>query len=98
MTAATTEADRSTGDGDSPAPAEIARLRKRIDEIDATMIALWRERADLSQRVGAVRVASGGTRLALAREREILDHFRRELGSVGTQLGLLILRAGRGPL
>lgn len=98
MTAVTTEPGRSTGDGNSPAPAEIAQLRARIDEIDATLIALWRERASLSQRVGAVRVASGGTRLALSREREILDHFRQELGSVGTQLGLLILRAGRGPL
>jgi chorismate mutase len=98
MTAVTAEPSRSTGNADGPAPTEIAQLRARIDEIDATMIALWRERADLSQQVGAVRVASGGTRLALAREREILDRFRQELGSVGTQLALLVLRAGRGPL
>lgn len=99
MTALTTEPGRSTGDADKvPAPAEIADLRTRIDQIDETMIALWRERAHLSQQVGAVRVASGGTRLALAREREILDRFRQELGAVGTQLGLLLLRAGRGPL
>jgi chorismate mutase len=81
-----------------PAQREIAHLRERIDEIDAALIALWQERAALSQQVGAARVAAGGTRLALSREREILDRFHRDLGSIGTQLGLLILRAGRGPL
>jgi chorismate mutase len=44
------------------------------------------------------RVASGGTRLVLSREREILDRFRSALGADGTQLALLVLRAGRGPL
>jgi chorismate mutase len=77
---------------------EIARLRERIDEIDHTLISLWQERAGLSQQVGAARVAAGGTRLALARETQILDRFSRELGPIGTQLALLILRAGRGPL
>jgi chorismate mutase len=81
-----------------PAQREIAHLRERIDEIDAALIALWQERAALSQQVGAARVAAGGTRLALSREREILDRFHRDLGPIGTQLGLLILRAGRGPL
>jgi chorismate mutase len=77
---------------------EISRLRERIDEIDHALVSLWQERAALSQQVGAARVAAGGTRLALSREREILDRFHRELGPIGTQLGLLILRAGRGPL
>jgi len=94
MTAITT-ADQPA---EAAASSEIPKLRERIDEIDAAIIALWRERASISQRIGAARVASGGTRLALAREREILDRFHRELGEVGTQLGLLILRAGRGPL
>ncbi len=73
-------------------------MRERIDEIDNALIALWQERAALSQQVGATRVASGGTRLVLSREREILDRFRAALGADGTQLALLILRAGRGPL
>ena len=76
----------------------IAELRQRIDEIDASIISLWLERAALSQDVGATRVASGGTRLVLAREREILDRFRDALGPDGTQVALLLLRAGRGPL
>jgi chorismate mutase len=76
----------------------IAGLRNRIDEIDAAIIALWQERAAISQQVGKTRVAAGGTRLVLSREREILERFSTELGADGTQLALLILRAGRGPL
>ncbi|HLL66143.1 MAG TPA: chorismate mutase [Micromonosporaceae bacterium] len=80
------------------AAARIAGLRDRIDEIDETIMALWLERSALSQEVGATRVASGGTRLVLAREREILERYRARLGADGTQLALLVLRAGRGPL
>jgi chorismate mutase len=82
----------------SEAQTHIAALRERIDEIDATLIRLWQERARISQEVGSTRVAAGGTRLVLSREREILDRFRTALGADGTQLALLILRAGRGPL
>ena len=78
--------------------ARIAALRTRLDEIDASLIKLWQERAAISREVGATRVASGGTRLVLSREREILDRFRAALGADGTQLALLVLRAGRGPL
>jgi len=80
------------------AQAHIAALRARIDEIDATLIQLWQERAQISQEVGSTRVAAGGTRLVLSCEREILDRFRSAHGADGTQLALLILRAGRGPL
>ncbi|HEX6075840.1 MAG TPA: chorismate mutase [Micromonosporaceae bacterium] len=76
----------------------IAELRQRIDQIDTELITLWRERASLSQEVGNARQANGGTRLVLSREREILERFRHALGADGTQLGLLLLRAGRGPL
>ncbi len=88
----------STTGADGAAAERISALRDRIDEIDTEIIRLWRERAELSHDVGATRVASGGTRLVLSREREILDRFRHELGPDGTQLALLILRAGRGRL
>jgi len=87
----------TAGTPDDP-QVHIADLRTRIDEIDETIIRLWQERAAISQEVGSTRVASGGTRLVLSREREILDRFRSALGADGTQLALLILRAGRGPL
>jgi chorismate mutase len=98
MTVVTTPEQPSAPESATGTELEISRLRERIDEIDHALVSLWRERAALSQQVGAARVAAGGTRLALSREREILDHFHRELGPIGTQLGLLLLRAGRGPL
>ena len=80
------------------AAQHIAGLRERLDEIDAKLIELWQERARISQEVGRTRVASGGTRLVLNRENEILERYRAQLGADGVQLALLILRAGRGPL
>lgn len=80
------------------AAERISDLRKRIDEIDSQIISLWQERAAISGEVGRVRIASGGTRLVLERERQIVDRFREALGADGVQLALLILRAGRGPL
>lgn len=91
-------AQPTTGTEDEAAAARIRAMRERIDAIDTALIELWQERANLSQQVGATRVASGGTRLVLSREREILEKFRSELGADGTQLALLILRAGRGAL
>jgi chorismate mutase len=92
----------STGVPPSPenasAEEHIAKLRRRLDEIDQKLIELWRERAAISQEVGQTRLAAGGTRLVLAREQEILHRFREALGSDGTQLALLLLRAGRGKL
>jgi chorismate mutase len=76
----------------------ISSMRERIDEIDTAIIGLWQERAGLSQRIGTIRVAAGGTRLILSREYEILQRFRGAIGAAGTQLALLLLKAGRGPL
>ncbi|BCY05650.1 hypothetical protein L3i22_007380 [Actinoplanes sp. L3-i22] len=96
--AATAALDASTGAGRPLAADEIRAMRERIDEIDQAIIDLWQERSRLSQEVGKTRMASGGTRLVLAREREIVDRFRAALGPDGTQVALLLLRSGRGPL
>ncbi|MBF9128512.1 chorismate mutase [Plantactinospora sp. S1510] len=93
-----TGTDVGTGTSEPDAAQHILGLRERINEIDDELISLWQERAALSQQVGRTRIASGGTRLVLSREREILDRFRDALGADGTQLALLLLRAGRGPL
>jgi chorismate mutase len=90
--------DQTTGAGKPLAADEIRAMRERIDEIDQAIIDLWLERARLSQTVGKTRMASGGTRLVLSREREIVERFREALGADGTQVALMILRAGRGPL
>ncbi|MEU1969699.1 chorismate mutase [Micromonospora sediminicola] len=88
----------TTGAHTADAARRIELARERIDAIDAQIIDLWRERSRLSGEVGSARVASGGTRLVLARERVIMQRFRSALGADGTQLALLLLRAGRGPL
>jgi chorismate mutase len=95
-----TPAAEDPGDAEAKRAAEarIARMRDRIDQIDQQLIDLWLERAAISHEVGATRVAAGGTRLVLAREQEILARFRKALGADGTQLAMLILRAGRGRL
>ena len=90
--------DQPTGAGETLAADEIKAMRERIDEIDQAIIDLWLERARLSQQVGKTRMASGCTRLVLSREREIVERFREALGADGTQVALMILRAGRGPL
>ena len=101
MTASPAAADTSAADPSGPVASpdtRISELRRRIDEIDATLISLWLERAAISREVGATRVANGGTRLVLSREQEILARFRDALGADGAELANLILRAGRGPL
>lgn len=80
------------------ADTEIDALRERINAADEELIRIWRERAELSRQVGVARMAAGGTRLVLAREQAIVDKFRRELGTDGAQLAMLLLRAGRGKL
>lgn len=80
------------------AEAQIDAIRQRIDEIDRALVELWRERTELSQQIGAIRVGSGGPRRVLARESVILNRFRAALGNDGVELANLLLRAGRGPV
>jgi chorismate mutase len=79
-----------------PNADSISDMGIRIDEIDEALIRLCQERAELSKRIGGLRVAAGGTRLILSREHEVLQRFQRAMGADGTQLALLLLKAGRG--
>ena len=80
-------------------PAErIGRLRSEIDACDAEIIALVERRLAISQEIGALRAASGGTRLSLAREQQVLARFGDALGPDGAALGMMLLRQGRGRL
>lgn len=79
-------------------PDELKDLRTEIDGLDAEIIRLWQRRAQVSKRVGEIRMANGGTRLVLDRERAILEKYRAALGDDGVQIAMLVLRAGRGPL
>jgi chorismate mutase len=80
-------------------PAErINALRHEIDACDAEIIALVQRRLAISQEIGSLRAASGGTRLSLAREQQVLARFGDALGPDGAALGMMLLRQGRGRL
>jgi chorismate mutase len=76
----------------------IRELRAEIDACDTEIIALVQRRLAVSQQIGALRSASGGTRLNLAREQQVLARFTAALGADGAALGMMLLRQGRGRL
>ena len=76
----------------------IGELRTEIDACDAEIIALVQRRLAISQEIGALRAASGGTRLSLSREQQVLARFGEALGADGAALGMMLLRQGRGRL
>ncbi len=80
------------------ASARIGELRTQIDDCDAAIIELVQRRLAVSQEIGELRRAAGGTRLSLAREQQVLTRFRSALGPDGAALGMMLLRQGRGRL
>jgi chorismate mutase len=76
----------------------IPLLRTQIDAIDAGIARLIAERNRLSQRVQAARIAAGGVRIELGRERAVLAGYQQALGDDGIALGNAVLRLCRGPL
>ena len=76
----------------------IGELRNDIDACDAEIIELVRRRLAISREIGALRAASGGTRLSLSSEQQVLARFRAALGPDGAALGMMLLRQGRGRL
>jgi chorismate mutase len=76
----------------------IPLLRTQIDAIDAGIARLVAERARLSARIQAERIAAGGVRVELGRERLVLDGYRDTLGEDGIPLATAVLRLCRGPL
>jgi len=77
--------------------AGIDALRTRIDQLDADLVALIKERTAVSHAIGAARMAQGGPRISYSREMAILDRFRA-LGEHGTELAMMLLAMGRGKL
>jgi chorismate mutase len=72
--------------------------RARIDEIDAEIVRLVRERIDVSGQIQAARQAEGGPRVVHARENEVVGRWRAQLGRPGTTIALALLELGRGRL
>jgi len=80
-----------------PGPEEIDALRVEIDRLDADILRLIKRRSEVSQRIGRARMAAGGPRIVYNREMAVLARFR-ELGTEGRELGMILLRLGRGRL
>ena len=56
-----------------------------------------KRRSEVSRLIGAARMAAGGPRIVYNREMAVLARFR-DLGAEGSELGMLLLRLGRGRL
>ncbi|MGY1742018.1 MULTISPECIES: chorismate mutase [unclassified Blastococcus] len=93
----TTTSPAAPAEVDDPAD-RIGSLREQIDACDAEIIELVQRRLAVSREIGALRAASGGTRLSLSRESQVLARFRSALGDDGATLALMLLRQGRGRL
>ncbi|MES4888318.1 chorismate mutase [Streptomyces sp. NPDC096012] len=76
--------------------AAIAGARERIDALDDRIIGLVQERMAVSAVVQQTRIASGGRRVHLSREMEILGRYRDALGRPGTALAMTLLELSRG--
>ncbi len=74
----------------------VTALRARIDDVDRTVLNLVQERRVLSRRIQDARVAAGGVRVELSREREILDAYSAGIGTEGVALATAVLRTCRG--
>ncbi|KPH97337.1 chorismate mutase [Actinobacteria bacterium OV450] len=78
-------------------PAQlIAESRERIDAIDDRIIGLIQERMAVSTVIQEARIASGGRRVHLSREMEVLAHWSDALGKPGTTLAMTLLELCRG--
>ncbi len=82
---------------DTHEETNIEELREEIDRLDAEILAAVKRRAEVSQAIGKLRMASGGTRLVHSREMQVIERYS-ELGPEGKDLAILLLRLGRGRL
>ena len=91
MTTAVNSADAQADPSDS-----IDMLRGQIDALDAALIRLVLERAQVSRRIQAARMNAGGTRVELGRERTVRNAYRDGLGPDGAGLAEAVLQLCRG--
>ncbi|GGZ57756.1 chorismate mutase [Streptomyces bluensis] len=85
-----------TGARTEEAADVIRGARERIDALDDRIIGLVQERMAVSAVIQDARIASGGRRVNLSREMEILTHYSEALGKPGTSLAMTLLELCRG--
>ncbi|WWQ64675.1 chorismate mutase [Streptomyces sp. Q6] len=89
-------ATESTGARTDEAAELISGARDRIDALDDRIIGLVQERMAVSAVIQEARITSGGRRVNLSREMEILTHYSDALGKPGTALAMTLLELCRG--
>ncbi|MFF2957450.1 chorismate mutase [Streptomyces sp. NPDC057963] len=89
-------AAEKTGAHTDEAAALIDTARSRIDALDDRIIGLVQERMAVSAVIQEARITSGGRRINLSREMEILGQYRDALGRPGTSLAMTLLELCRG--
>ncbi len=85
-----------TGGRTVEAAGAIGAERERIDELDRRIIELVGMRVTVSEGIQRARIASGGRRISLARETEVISRYSERLGRPGTALAMALLELGRG--
>lgn len=85
-----------TGARTAEAAGVISGARERIDALDDRIIGLVQERMAVSAVIQEARIESGGRRVNLSREMEVLAHYRDALGKPGTALAMTLLELCRG--
>ncbi len=85
-----------TGARTEAAAGVITDARARIDDLDGRIIGLVQERMAVSAVIQRERIGSGGRRVNLSREMQILEHYRGQLGRPGTALAMTLLELCRG--
>ncbi|MGY1498153.1 chorismate mutase [Streptomyces sp. QTS52] len=86
----------TTTDATADATEVIADARERIDALDDRIIGLVQERMAVSAVIQQARIVSGGRRVNLSRELEVLSRYREALGRPGTSLAMTLLELCRG--
>ncbi|MEV6424069.1 chorismate mutase [Streptomyces sp. NPDC051662] len=86
----------NTGARTEEAATLIADARERVDALDDRIIGLVQERMAVSAVIQDARITSGGRRVNLSREMEILGRYREALGKPGTALAMTLLELSRG--
>ncbi|MFH8931655.1 chorismate mutase [Streptomyces pristinaespiralis] len=96
ITETTRTTTEQTGARTTEAATVITGARERIDALDDRIIGLIQERMAVSAVIQDARIASGGRRVNLAREMEVLAHYRDALGRPGTSIAMTMLELCRG--
>jgi chorismate mutase len=74
----------------------ITHRRAAIDDLDAQLVDLIRQRLEVSHQIQQERLAAGGPRVVHAREAEVVARWRDELGAPGSRIALALLELARG--